>query len=1108
MFVFQASVAAQSLLSGDISGTVTDPSSASVAGATVDLKGMDTGATRTTKTDALGSYRFSLLVPGRYAVTVKHSGFKPGEKDDITVLVGKVATADVQLVLGDASSTIDVIANQDLLSTAPNGATTFTPLEVELLPSAGGDITNIALTAAGVVMSTVGGGDGGNFSMNGLPATSNLFTVNGENDMDPYFNVNNSGATDLTLGQNEIQEVTVLASPYGGEYGQLSGAQVIMVTKSGSNAFHGNAEYFWNGRALNSNQWFNNSFGNPRPFSNSNQWAASVGGRIIKNKTFFFVDDEGSRFILPNADTIIIPTPAFATAVLNNVTALHPGEAAAYKTMLGLLDNAPGASNARPLLNSTSCNSLTLPGFNPVTTTCASEFEANPSAPASESILAFRIDHKLSNRDNIFYRYRSDHGTQPSVIDAVSPNFDALSSQPQWDNQLSETHVFSPTATNQFVAAFSHYHAQFSQNSQQVDSTFPYGVFTSGTVPFGGPIVGTTGFNAQGIFPQGRNVTQYQFIDDFTLVKGRNTFKFGENFRRYDVTDHNLLYNNPVAYFGYNAAGLQNFANGLAYQYRESANIATEVPIALWGGGAYVHDDIKVASNFTLTIGFRVEHNSNPVCQINCFSNFKGPFDTLASVTSANPGSVPYSADLNYGQHQAYPGVDALNLLPSEGFSWSPMKDGKTVISGGFGLFYDNEPATLVDDLLQNAPSTVALRVKPAAGVLPFDPGPNGGAAIFQASANAFSINKSFNQISTTLGQLGAVFAAPSIESVVGTLHSPRVEQWNFQIQRQLSASMALIVNYVGNSSTNLPFNNLFGNAFDEFGLYPGVKGIPATAPDPSYGTVTQVQSGAKANYNGLQVTLRKQFSHSLSGHFNYTWAHALDEVSNGGITAFGSADSLIDQLVPGSLMAANYGNADYDIRHTITADFVYTPKFKTGNRFADQVIGGWQIGSKITYHTGLPFSITDSNTALGNAAANILAIPTGQAAVAAGGCGEAAVDTPCLTQGGFVNGNNISAYTEFSPQTRNQYRGPGYFGLDLNVFRTFPIRERVNFALGMSAYNFLNHPNFANPDSGYGDTTYGQITSMVGQPNSSYGNGLGFDNSVRVIQLSGKLTF
>lgn len=1087
---------AQTLTTGDISGIVTDPSGAVVPQATVNLKGQATGVTQSVKSDQNGVYRFSQLKPGRYTITVSQSGFQNAEAQ-VDAGVGQLATANVQLTVGQSSQTIEVSDTLSVLNTDPANSTTFSPVEVQLLPAAGGDITTIAFTAPGVVVNSMNGY--GNFTVNGLPATSNLYTVNGENDMDPYFNINNSGASNLTLGQNEIQEATVIANPYGGQYGQLSGAQVILLTKSGSNVFHGNAQYWWNGRALNANNWFNNASGTPRPFSNANQWAASLGGPIKKNKTFFFFDTEGLRFVLPNVDVVTIPTQAFANAVLANIQAKQPNEFAAYKTMMGLWTGAPGAASAAPIANSSSCNSVSLPGYTPATTPCAARFQATPTALASEWILAFKIDHRISDRDNAYYRYRLDHGLQPTTLDPINANFDALSNQPAWDNQFGETHVFSPNATNQFVTSFSHYVAQFQQNSAAVASTFPYQVVTSGAVPF-------TGFNSQGSFPQGRNITQYQFIDDFSLVKGRHTFKFGENFRRYDVSDHNFFFNNPAVYFGFVTAGLQNFVNGLGYQYRKTKNLASDVPIALWGMGAYAHDDWKVSSNLTITLGFRVEHNSNPVCQINCFSNFKGPWNGLASVTSANPGSVPYSSDLSYGLHQAFQGTDALNIAPSIGFSWSPFKDRKTVISGGFGVFYDNPAAGMVDSLLSNPPVAVPIRVRPAAGILPFDTGAQGGAAVWQASANAFNINQTFGQISSNLAALGAVFAAPSVTGIIGTVHSPRVLQWNFQIQRELTKSVAVIANYVGNHSGNIPYQNGWLNAFDLFGIYPGVAGVPASAKVPNYATVTTFQSGAIANYDGLQFTVRKQFSKNVAGHFNYTWSHALDEVSNGGLFTYG--DSLLGQINPNNLAIGNYGNADYDVRHVISADFVYTPVFHVGNKMVSELLGGWQLGSKIIWRTGLPFSIVDNNTALGNFTGALLATQIGPNAQSS--CGSAAANVPCLNAAAFLDANaaSFNAYTKLSPQTRNQFRAPGYFDIDMNLFRVFTVREQAKLSIGMSAFNLFNHPNFAAPDNGVGDATFGQITSMVGVPTSPYGNFLGFDSSPRVIQLTGKFVF
>jgi len=1090
---------AQSLLAGDIQGTVTDPSGAIIPGATVALKSLDTGATQTATTNASGAYRFSLLKPGRYTVAASQTGFQKSERA-VEVSVGQLSTADLALEVGAATQTVEVMAAAPLVSTEASINTAFTAVEVAQLPSAGGDITNIAGTVPGVVLNNTGGY--GNFTINGLPATSNLYTVNGENDMDPYFNINNSGATNLTLGQNEVQEATVIANPYSGQYGQLAGAQVSMVTKSGSNQFHGNLLYWWNGREMNSNNWFNNFYGESKPFSNANQWAGSIGGPIRKDKTFFFLDSEGLRFVLPNVDSETIPTPAFATAVENNITATQPNEAATYTKMLNLWLNAPGASNAQPLANTADCGALNLPGFNPATQACAARYEATPTALASEYIVAFRIDQKISDTDNLYFRYKLDHGTQPTTLDPINSNFDAISNQPAYDMQLNETHIIGPRSTNQFMATFSHYVAQFAQDHDAAASTFPYGIVTSGDVPF-------SGFNPLYDFPQGRNISQFQFIDDFTLIRGAHNLKFGINFRRYDVSDHNFFFNSPAVYFGYTPDGLQNFADGVAYQYRQSLNLASDVPIALWGTGLYAQDEWAVRSNLKLTLALRAEHNSNPVCQFNCFANFKGPFATLASVTSSDPGDVPYSSDISYGQHQAYQGSDAVNWSPRLGFAWSPGHDNKTVINGGIGIFYDNPAAGLVDNLLANPPVSVAIRVRPPNGVLPFDPGPAGGASIWGASANAFNVSESYNQISSALTALGSVFAAPGVTALDGTIHSPTWYEWNLQVQRQLTGSTVLIVNYVGNHGIRIPYQNSWANAYDGYGLYTGVPGtpIPANPLVPNYGTVTQIQSGAVSSYNGMTVTFRKQFSHGLSAGGNYTWSHNLDESSNGGLFTYG--DSLLQQINPTSLRANNYGNSDYDIRNLFNAYWVYDPIFNFNSRFMRSVFNGWEWSGKWFWRSGLPFSVTDNNTAAINYGGNFLAEPLAGQSGQPGGCGQAAAVTPCLNANAFFNlATSATAYTTLSSQTRNQYRGPNYFNIDMNLYKTFHLGEQRKLGVGVQAFNVFNHPNFGLPDSGMGDATFGQITGMASAPTSPYGSFLGFDSSVRVVQLSAKFVF
>ena len=276
---------AQSVSSGDIVGLVADSSGAVIPNAQVTLKSDEKGNTQVQSTSASGGYRFSLLAPGSYTVSVAVAGFQKTTTSAV-VTIGQATTINIVLAVSQASTTVEVISDAALLQTDnADVSTSFSQTQISQIPNPGNDLSYIAQTAPGVIQNTQGGS--GNFSAYGLPATSNLFTLNGQNENDPFLNLNNSGATNLLLGNNDVEQATVVTNGYSGEYGTLAGANVNYVTKSGGNNFHGNALYWWNGSVLNANSYFNNQSDTPRPFVNANQWAASIGGPIKKDKTFF-----------------------------------------------------------------------------------------------------------------------------------------------------------------------------------------------------------------------------------------------------------------------------------------------------------------------------------------------------------------------------------------------------------------------------------------------------------------------------------------------------------------------------------------------------------------------------------------------------------------------------------------------------------------------------------------------------------------------------------------------------------------------------------------------------------------------------------------------------
>jgi hypothetical protein len=1095
--LFATQMMGQSLISGDISGTVSDQSGAVVANATVTLKSLDRGETQTTTTNANGLYRFSLLKPGSYSVLVAQIGFRKTEQK-AAVNVGQISSVNFSLELGQASEVVEVTGTAPVVNVEnANVSTNFDQKIVQETPNPGGDLTNVAQTAPGVTMNTSAGY--GNFTANGLPATSNVFTVNGENNMDPFFNTNNSGATNLTLGLNEIQEATVVTNPYSGQYGQQAGAQVTFLTKSGSNNFHGSARYDWNGRYLNANDWFANNSGTPRPFANTNQWGADFGGPIVKDKTFFYLDAEGLTYVLPTVQNTYVVTPLYANAVLANLATNYPAEVPLYTQLFNVWTNAPGAANGT--LQGGSCPTGVSPAGTtlPFTTNdaCITNFIATPNSRSHEWILAARVDQNIGDANRLFGRFRADHGVQATYTDPVNSNFDATSTQPSYDGQLNWTRIVSPTTTNQFVMSGNWYSAPFVQDEAKAQATFPFDMTFSG--------LSLTNFARLRSFPQGRNVTQYQFIDDFTMMKGNHGLKFGANFRRYDVSDHNYFYRYPRLLI----SNLGEFYDGFAGYTRQDMGPSDVVaPFALYGLGMYAQDEWRVNHKLKLTLALRAERNGNPTCQNNCFSRLADSFFNMTLT-----GDTPYNQSILANQQHPFKSVDGMNFSPRVGFTWSPFGDDKTVISGGFGIFYDAIAQGMAEGAFQNPPGWVDYRVPNSAWA---DPDPvNGALGQLQSTAAAFqagyAAGLSYNQIKA----LAPDFRAPIMNSYAGQFHTPQYQEWNLQFQRALGNTMSIMMNYYGTHGIHIPIQNGGLDAYDPYGLI--LNGaLPTTKPDPSFNAIQEWYTGASANSNGLDVGFTRRMSHGFSTQMTFTWAHALDDVSNGGAFVYGT-DSFVSQLYPFSLTPYNYGNADYDIRKNFTGNVLWQPTYKSSNKPLDVILGGWSFSGTIFARSGLPYSILDTNSVgyfgYGTTYAGYQAMfgyPQGPGATfgQTGNCVNG--HSQCFDPAAFIDIATAPGYPGWSPMRRNQYRGPGFIDANFNFMKYFNIKEKARFGLGANFYNVFNHPNFANPNWALadGDPTVGTILSTVGTPASPYGSFVGAAAAPRLIQIEAKISF
>ncbi|MDR3702897.1 MAG: carboxypeptidase-like regulatory domain-containing protein, partial [Candidatus Sulfopaludibacter sp.] len=297
----------QTLTTGDVSGVITDSTGAVVPGATVTIKSVDTNELRTTVSGDSGQYRLSLLRPGEYTISAQTAALK-SNTSRFAVSVGQEQNLNLTVAVQSTQEVVMVTAEAPIIETEnANLSTSVSTQQIVNLPMNGGDLTTVAFTVPGIRMN-VGGGNG-NFNANGIPLTGVLFTINGADVMDPYNNLNNSGASNNLLGANEVAEAAVIINAFSPQYGRMAGGQVNLVGKSGTNAFHGNAVYNYNDAIFNAASFFGNATRTPKGRSVANLYAASVGGPIRKNKTFFFVDTEALRYALPTTGTVTVPTP-------------------------------------------------------------------------------------------------------------------------------------------------------------------------------------------------------------------------------------------------------------------------------------------------------------------------------------------------------------------------------------------------------------------------------------------------------------------------------------------------------------------------------------------------------------------------------------------------------------------------------------------------------------------------------------------------------------------------------------------------------------------------------------------------------------------------------
>ena len=1139
VLAFSSAMWAQTLTTGAITGIVTDPTGAVVPNADVSATSVETGAKRTATTGGSGSYTLAQLNPGNYNVTVEAKGFATQSRGPVVVTVSQTAQVDFMMTVGAEVQTIEVTGAAVLLQTSnPNTTTSVNAQAISELPNPGNDLTFEAQVAPGALMNSSGGY--GNVEFNGLPSGSNNFTIDGLDANDPFLNLNNSGATNLQLGLSAIEEVSVNTTSYSVDQGRMSAAQINYTTKSGTNGFHGSAFEIWNGSRLNSADFFTNAAGNKKPSSNVNQFAGSVGGPIKKDKLFFFADLEGTRIVVPVVETnISYPSQYYQNYVLTQALPNGGNDPIFGRTFPAQLAEIPFYQNMFKLYGNqtgTPIPDLGCPfdvgGATPAAANdgngCLIHHSFSLSNHAKETLFTVKVDHIVNESNSVWYRFQMDNGTQPSYTDPINPIFDAISIQPERNANAGWTHTFGPTVVNQFNPGFAWYTAIFKPLSlSKTLGAFPIDYFSDFT--------GLGGIDY--VWPQGRNVTQWQVNDNLSWSKGKHDLKFGENMRRVLVSDHDFgFFNTPYVL----AFDLPAFTFGAADYTIQSFPKSLDEPIGIVNLDVFTMDTYKATPNLTLILGIRCTWNADPVNQQGLYSRPTGSFYTMSHDVTR-----PLNQDL-HATSLLFPSTQRIFWQPRIALAYQFHP--KTVFRAGFGVFSDIFPASLADAMATNPP------FDPSFNAGPFGSLANGGFAVAPGVPNsvedaAVAANAAF-QAGFAGGALSCAapgapancIPAAGLTAVPdGQYQYPYSLQFSAAIEHQFTNSWSMKVQYVGTRQVHTPYTvqpngyqTLCAGCFTPW---------PQAPPDTRFGSVTQYIAGAGSNYNGLQLNTSKRMTHGLMFNLNYTYSHCLDEISNGGLFGFGGPSNILSPL-PGELNR-QHGNCDYDVRHAFNGNYVYELPFHASRGWLNKIVGGWEISGTAFLRGGFPFSVASQK--VGNYVIqgggwsfanqvpgvnpysqfqNISGVTQpGQVQWLNPAAFSSVIDpstTNCTagetfdSSGKLLTFNNNPQTCQYGTLGRNTLRAPHFRWSDFFLTKRFKLTEKVTFRVDGQFYNVFNHPNFTYPSSvSIGVpavpgtlTGVGTISSEVTPPTGLLGSFLGGDNAVRMIALSGRIEF
>jgi len=1025
---------------GTIVGIAADSTGAAVPAATITAANHATHFTRQTETDETGEYVLTVLPVGVYTVTGEKQGFEKFVIPDVTVHVNESVRVDVQFAVGKVTQSISVIESSAVVDTRSSTVgKVVEERKITELPLNERNFLNLATLQPVPAMEItsnntpeISGGVKAVFQVNGLRLQSNNFLLDGADNNEPFL-----GTAMATPSPDALSEFKILTNSFSAEFGGGGGSIVNVITRQGTNHFRGSVYEFFRNDKLDAANFFAISKDKLR----RNQFGATFGGPIVKDKTFFFANYEGFRLREGITRTATVPS-------LMDRAFVPPGGVNPVAAALLSLIPAPNVGDP---------NTSHIFVSSPVTRNDANQFTT-------------RLDHSFTSKNGLSGRYYFNQGeihrNFTNTLFGISidlPNFPLKDTYRIENLSLTDTHFFSSSLSNE--ARFGFNRGRFDSAVSEIvrtPATFGFNLPTTKAV-HNMPLVALAGFTAFGTFndsPSFRRENVYQIQDQMSWIRGKHALKLGANILK---TQMNIPSSDSIAEGAFlfiptpGFSAFQNFLAGQANLFFQGGGVTTR-PWRYSSYNFFVQDDWRVTPNFTLNLGLRYELPLPPTDTQNRVVALR-PGQQSTVIPTAPPGLL-FVGD--QGITRSTIATDKNNFAPRIGFAWDLFGSGKMSLRGGYGFYYDR--------LIGLLPFQFGL--DPPFYIIPTLPGP------FIAS-----FGDPFGGKSPFAGQTAQDIANAKIFPLFSFLQimdkdmrTPYVQQWNLSYQLQALRDMVVEVGYVGTKSTRLPQAVNINSA------------RPTRPFAPFLFQVSNYQTTDNANYHALQISANKRMGHGLSFLASYTWSHSIDgdSIPVNFLNPTSEAVFLEDR----TNLRLERGNSAFDARHRFVGSFLYELPFLRDRRdWAGTAFGNWQVNAILTFQSGFPLTVLDTSDPNQDGDATDRPNPVTDPFAAGPTSSNLAGCKATASAGGFAADRTQTVQTWFNPcafahpplgtdglVSRNSVVGPGIKNVDFSLFKNFPIGEVRNLQFRAEFFNLFNHPNFGFPVNDINSPNAGRI--------------------------------